>query len=152
MICITNRPEGAREHLGWRVSWSHLAVHLVSFPIVSAKIFIYIFSLLVMLIGFEFLCLIRNTWWCWQTFIFDFIFWFLFGYLYFIGRSASFKSFGKYFSYRTNSTKSDSWNQEKYVFILAKWRSSKLVPHISYLFTTVYLQTAFIFIQDSSSK
>jgi len=26
------------------------------------------------------------------------------------------------------------------------------VPHISYLFTTVYLQTAFIFIQDSSSK
>ena len=26
------------------------------------------------------------------------------------------------------------------------------MPHISYLFTTVYLQTAFIFIQDSSSK
>ena len=31
MTCTTNRPEGAREHLGWKVSWSHLAVLLVSF-------------------------------------------------------------------------------------------------------------------------
>ena len=153
MTCTTNRLEGAREHLGWKVSWSHLVVLLVSSKILEFSRQFYIFSLFVMFIGFKFVCFIRNTWWCWQTFIFDFIFLILFGYLYFIGRSASFESLGKYFSLHANSTQPNHrWKKTKKCVILAKWGSSKLVPHISYLFTTVYLQTAFIFIQDSSSK